>query len=74
MTGEDIKKEILETFSAVTFKYHGKNCGVDPFSMKSFCLWFGDEDKYTNSIEETMTVKFFDGKSLNEIAQIIEIN
>ena len=44
MTGNEIKKRILETFSAVTFKYHGKNCGVDPFSMEKFCLWFGDED------------------------------
>lgn len=74
MTGNDIKKIILETFSAVTFEYQGKKCGVDPFSMGRFCLWFGDEDKYTTSIEETMTTKFFNGKSLNEIAGLIEID
>ena len=74
MTGNEIKKRILETFSAVTFKYHGKNCGVDPFSMEKFCLWFGDEDRYTTSIEETMNTKFFDGKSLNEIAGTVQID
>ena len=74
MTGDDIKKRILETFSAVTFKYQGKNCGVDPFSMKKFCLWFGNKEQYTTSIEETMTTKFFGGKSLVEIAELIQID
>lgn len=74
MTGNDIKNQILETFSAVTFEYHGKKCGIDPFSLKRFCLWFGDEDKYTTSIDETMTTKFFDGKSLDEIADSIQID
>lgn len=73
MTADKIKTRINEIASHFTFEYKGKNAGVDPFSKDDFDMWFGDELINVKSIDEVMNDKFFDGKSLTEIADEIEI-
>ena len=73
MTGKDIQKKVLKTFSAFCFTYDGKNCGIDPFSETRFCLWYGDEDLYVHSIDEVIKTPFFGGKCFNEIADEIDV-
>lgn len=73
MTADKIKNRITEICSHFTFEYNGKNCGVDPFSMDSFDMWCGDKDMRVNNIDDVMGAAFFDGKSLAEIAEEIEI-
>lgn len=59
--------------SHVLFEYKGKSCGVDPLTKNLFNIWFGNELISAYSIEEVMGLIFFDGKSLNDIAEEIEV-
>lgn len=62
-------KEFLENLTGhVTFEYNGLLCGVDPLSNNAFNMWCGEDSMTANSIDEVMTTKFFDGKSLNDIS------
>lgn len=78
MTAEKIKKRISECISHFCFDYQNKACGVDPvYNSKDgqrFEMWYGEDNIYTaHSVDEVMTVKMFGNKSLNEIAQHIDI-
>ena len=73
MMADKIKARISEIVSHFTFEYKGKNAGVDPFSKDDFDMWFDDELINVKSIDEVMNDKFFDGKSLTEIADEIKI-
>ena len=68
-----IKERINELASHFTFEYQSLSCGVDPFSQNEFDLWCGDNNRTAKSIDEVMTTPFFNGKSLSEIADDIEI-
>lgn len=67
MTIEEVKKYLTSLTSHILFEYKGKSCGIDPLSRTKFNMWFGSNAMAANSINEVMTVKFFDGKSLEEI-------
>lgn len=71
MNVQKIKDQIKEIRSHFLFEYNGKSCGVDPFSENDFDIWYGDNLKSVQSIDEVMNDKFFDGKSLTEIANEI---
>ncbi|MCD8055316.1 MAG: hypothetical protein LUE25_01145 [Clostridiales bacterium] len=73
MTAEMIKNRISEICSHFLFTYNGKNCGVDPFSQNDFDMWYGDDYHHADSIENVMNVPLFDGKTLTDIANKIEI-
>lgn len=78
MTAEKIKNRIAECISHFCFDYQNKACGVDPiYSPKDgqrFEMWYGEDDIYTaHSVDDVMTVRLFGGKSLNEIAEQIDI-
>lgn len=65
-------KEFLGSLTGhVTFKYNDLFCGVDPLSNDTFDMWCGEDSMTANSIDEVMTTKFFDGKSLNDISDDI---
>ena len=70
---DSIKERINELASHFTFEYKNTACGVDPFSENDFDLWCGDNNMTAKSIDEVMTTPFFNGKSLSEIADDIEI-
>lgn len=72
MTAKQIKDRINEICTIFEFDYKGKNCAVDPFSKSSFVMWYGDNDYIAHSIDDVMSVKLFDGKSLTEIVDEIE--
>ena len=63
MSANELRDYIASLCSHVTFDFHGKSCGVDPLAPDQIDLWCGDE---------AMNTPFFDGKSLNEIADKIE--
>ena len=73
MTAKIIKNRISEIASHFTFEYHGKPCGVDPFSKSEFNMWYGDNNMTANNIDDVMNYPFFDGESLSEICDNIEI-
>lgn len=74
MTAKEIRDRLNEMVSHITFEYKGKPCGVDPLSQTHYEIWYGDVDMVATSLDEVMTTPFFDGKSLSEIAEEIEID
>lgn len=73
MTKDQIRNRIDELCTLFTFLYHGKEGHVDPFSHTNYLLWFEGEEKTVNSIDEVMNTPFFDGHTLAEISEEIEI-
>lgn len=67
MTISYVKKYLSNLAGHVTFEYNGFPCGVDPLSLNSFYMWYGENDITVESVEEVVNTKFFDGKSLKDI-------
>ena len=73
----DFVKCIMELGNDVTFVYNNKKCGICSevkSSIFSFQAWCGKEIKeYKQSnLQTVMEDKFFDGKSINELLNIVE--
>ena len=73
MTASDLKDEIEKMCSHILFDYKGKNCGIDPITKNIIAIWFGGEYTTVRSIDEAMQIKIFDGKSLDDISEGIDI-
>ncbi len=71
MTSSMIKKRLDGLIGCVTFEYKGHPCGVDPLAHDDFNMWYGNLAFKARSIDEVMTTKLFDGKSLTDIANDI---
>ena len=55
------------------FEYEGKRCLVSPHTRQDIALYYGDFEGHYNSIEAVLSAKVFNGKSLNDIADVIEL-
>jgi len=77
-TSRDIKNRISECATLFSFEYHGKQGNVDPYYLGEdkyeFLLYFNGSEKMVYDVSEVMTDPFFDGKSLTEIADEIDID
>ena len=59
----------------MSFIYNGKQSGVTSEVrdyIPTFTMWYGEKEREYSEIDEVMGDKFFDGKSLEEIAEIVE--
>ena len=72
MTAEDIREHLGNLIGAITFEYNGKNCGIDPLSLNKFEMWYGDDETVAESVDEVMSIDFFDGNCLEEIIEDAE--
>lgn len=72
-TSEQIKQRLSEMCSHLTFRYLGKDCGVDPINRNCFEMWCGDQNHTATSISEVIDIPFFSEKSISEICDQIEI-
>lgn len=72
----ELKKIISSCMDEIYFSYNGKPAGacaeVTDYKM-TFTLWYGDDTKDFDDIDEVMTSAFFDGKSLSDLVDIVEI-
>lgn len=68
-----IKKLILSLLQDVVFEYDNKTCCINPWHEHKFELGYGDFIKDYSDIDELMNDKIFNGKSLCEISNIIDI-
>ena len=74
MSINKIRERINEICTIFSFEYKGVFCGIDPLSINEFSMWYGENKTHTaHDIDEVMSVKLFDGKSLNDIADEIDI-
>lgn len=74
MKKDELKERIKSLISEVTFTYNGERCGVDPFSAHDFDVWYGDKYEKMTDIDQVMNTPFSNGKTLGEIAPIIELD
>lgn len=60
----------------IVFTYAGKTCGIVPEvndSIPVYTMWFGDIVKEYDDINEMMSDRVFDGKSLLDIGMVIDV-
>lgn len=67
MTINQFIKHIENLVGCVCFEYRSKPCGIDPLSRNKYEMWYGKECFTASTVDEVMTVKFYDGKSLTAI-------
>ena len=72
MTPEQLREEILSLTYDIQFEYKDVNGLIMPYSDDDFMLCYGDNSKSYTDIDDVMSDKFFDGKSLSEISQEVE--
>ena len=74
------KKQVLEIiergWSIFEFSYNEKDCSIDPYFDKKlnrqvYHLYCDGQELIVFSVDEAMNTPFFDGKPLNEIAELI---
>jgi hypothetical protein len=67
-----IRDYVGQCASMLTFDYHGKEGHVDPYYSPqngySYLLWFDGNEQLVYSLDAVMDTPFWDGHSLNEIA------
>ncbi len=71
MTATSLKAIISSLTGCVSFDYNNKSCGVDPFNANCFDMWYGEDCKKAENIDDVMNSPFFGGKSLNDISSKI---
>lgn len=75
MSADEIRHELVYEWNDIEFIYNGKRSGVTSEVrdyIPTFTMWYGDKEKEYSDIDEVMSDKFFDGKSLAEIAEIVK--
>ncbi len=75
MSPDELRDEISGQWNDVSFIYNGKQSGVTSEVrdyIPTFTMWYGEKEREYSEIDEVMGDKFFDGKSLEEIAEIVE--
>lgn len=74
MKADEIKNLILSLTQDVTFQYAGKYACINPWSPYKIEVGYGEDVKTYNNIEDVMKDKFYNGKSLEEIASGLNID
>ena len=71
------RKDLYDYLNAlegdIEFLYHGIHGAICPFSLTDISLSFGNKEQTYDSIEDAMGDAFFEGKSLNDISEELEI-
>ena len=74
--GRYLKDIIARCMDDVYFSYNGKSAGISTEIadyIPTFTLWYGDDTIDLESVNDVMTCRFFDGKSLIELLDIVKI-
>lgn len=74
MSPKKLKELILSLTQDVVFEYKGKYACINPWNPKKIEVGYGDEVKAYTDIEDVMNDKFYDGKSLMEISEQLNID
>lgn len=73
MKKSELKRQILSLTQDITFDYHGKTACINPWSEDRFEVGFGDTAKTYSSIKDLMDDPLYDGKSLSQICDQLNI-
>ncbi|MBQ9364834.1 MAG: hypothetical protein IJT82_03570 [Schwartzia sp.] len=67
MTIKDLRSELANGFQDIMFYFNGKAGSICPFSETDFSVGYDGSSIQCNSVDEVMSTKFINGKSLNDI-------
>lgn len=73
----DLQSIISECCSEVLFTYNGKRAGVTSIVnnyIPLFQAWYGQDTKEYSTVDALMSDPFFDGKTLAELAEVVEFS
>ena len=76
MNIKEVLDVINECINDVVFDFNGEVCAVTSVVknyVPTFTLWYGDKSKNFGNAEDLVNYDFFDGKSLTEIIETVEI-
>ncbi len=65
---KELRMCIARGFFDLDFEFHNKSGSICPLSKDLIALAYDGDTYDCKTIDEAMTIKFFDGKSLNQIA------
>ncbi|MCD7777427.1 MAG: hypothetical protein LUH47_02860 [Clostridiales bacterium] len=81
MTAKYIRDAIIKNANDIYFDYNGKHAGIESSAKNgiiTYEMWFGIGDTFKNktsqNIDEVFRIKFFDGKSLIDLLNIVEFD
>ena len=75
MKVEDLRRVIVDACNDVIFRYNGKQSGVTTKVqnyLQSYQAWHGDATKDYINVDALLTDKFFSGKSLSDLAGMVD--
>lgn len=73
MKAKEIRNIITSFLNDVMLDYHGDVIFVNPWNDNKFEFGYKDIDKTYTSIDELMSDKIYNGKSLTEIASEVKL-
>nr|DAD89758.1 MAG TPA: hypothetical protein [Siphoviridae sp. ctWDo30] len=73
MKAQELRKWIDSLTDDIEFSYAGKHGSICPISRAEIYLSYGDATHDAKTIDDAMSVPFFNGKSLNEISDKMEL-
>jgi hypothetical protein len=75
MSINELRQILSDDYSDVSFVYKGKNCGITSEVhdyVPKYEAWFGEHIKEYDNVDKLLIDNFYDGKSLIELASIVE--
>lgn len=73
MKANDLKAMIAALTQDIEFAFNGQAGSIIPISHQDIGLSFGEKEETFNSIDAAMSAPFFNGASLSQIAETIEL-
>lgn len=70
---KQIRDRLLEFCSLMTLRYKNIEFDIDPFNPEYFHISCNGKEWDVDSIDKVMDERFLKGRSLNEIAEVVEI-
>lgn len=77
MKKDELKQIIFDCCNDIVFSYNNMPSGVTSEvenSIPTFQAWHGEEIREYSSIDDVMNDPFYSGKSLNDLAEKIDID
>jgi hypothetical protein len=68
---KELYNKIKSNATHIYVEYNNKEGVIDPLNENEIILGFGEEETIT-TLKDVMSLKFWDGKSLNEICEDVE--
>lgn len=72
MSIDEIRDTLEELRTHIAFELDGVPCGVEPYSREEYEMWYGEAHMTARSVDEAMAAPFFGGKTLTQLAELIQ--